>query len=383
MLAEWKRYTPRVGAEGRHQPCTHALGLAQRGGYMDSTCTSQHSHMSTHDLLPYSLASSHQGKKDVHQLDTAVQHFFEAGLSTSTHKTYKSAEKRYLQFCNQFSVKPFPASESALCYYVACLGQEGLTHATIKTYLAGVRQIQIAQGFPDLAIQTMPRLRQIIRGVRVEQGKLGRAPRTRLPITPAILRKMKKIWEEQGVSWAASTLAFFAFCRSGEITVPCEGGYDPTAHLSFNDLAVDNAKLPSQLSMRLKKTKTDPFREGVRVTIGVTKDDLCPIGAMMAYLVYRGSKDGPLFCWPDGTPLTRTRFVQETRTALTKANLPAKDFAGHSFHIGAASTAAAVGLEDSLIQTLGRWKSAAYLLYVRLDPGQLAKVAVSLASCQI
>lgn len=35
-----------------------------------------------------------------------------------------------------------------LCYYVACLGQEGLAHSTIKTYLSGMRQVQIAHGFP-------------------------------------------------------------------------------------------------------------------------------------------------------------------------------------------------------------------------------------------
>lgn len=263
-----------------------------------------------------------QGARDVHQLDGSVQRFFTAGLSTSTHKTYKSAEQRYLRFCTQFNIKPFPASETTLCYYVACLGQEGLAHTSIKTYLSGVRQIQIAHGLPDPSIQTMPRLRQIIRGVRVESGKAGRAPRTRLPITPAILQKMKTAWEQQGVSWstamlwAASTLTFFSFCRSGETTIPSGKAFDPTAHLAVGDLSVDNVKAPSRLTMRLKKSKTDPFREGVSITVGATKDSLCPIGAVLAYLAYRGTVPGPLFTWPDGTPLTRTRFVQEVRQAL-------------------------------------------------------------------
>ena len=135
--------------------------------------------------------------------------------------------------------------------------------------------------------------------------------------------------------------------------------------------------------MRLKKSKTDPFRQGVSITLGVTQDSLCPVAAMLAYLEFRGAQQGPLFIWPDGTPLTRSRFVDEVRGALTKAKLPAKDFAGHSFRIGAASTAAAAGLEDSAIQTLGRWKSAAYLLYIRMDQEQLAKVASVLSNCKI
>lgn len=43
--------------------------------------------------------------------------------------------------------------------------------------------------------------------------------------------------------------------------------------------------------------------------------------------------------WQDETPLTRIKFVEAVRDALTTANVPAKDFAGHSFRIGATTTA--------------------------------------------
>lgn len=273
-----------------------------------------------------------------------------------------------------------------LCYYVACLGQEGLANATIKTYLSGLRQVQITHGFPEPHLASMPRLQQLLRGVRVEQGKAGRAPRPRLPITPGILKRMKQVWEAEGVTWgntmlwAASTVTFFSFCRSGELTVPTEKGFDPTSHLTYDDISVDNRKIPSIVSIHLKKSKTDPFREGVRVTVGKTNNEICPVVALLSYLAIRGAGPGPLFRWKDGRPLTKDHFVRAVRSALTKADLPAAQYSGHSFRIGAATTAATVGIEDSLIQTLGRWKSSAYLFYVRLDPNKLAAVSAIMAA---
>ena len=67
------------------------------------------------------------------------------------------------------------------------------------------------------------------------------------------------------------------------------------------------------------------------------------------------------------------RFVESTRTALTQAGYRAKDYAGHSFRIGAATTAAQRGIQDSLIKTLGRWESSTR--YIRMPPLVLQGVA--------
>ena len=151
-------------------------------------------------------------------------------------------------------------------------------------------------------------------------------------------------------------------------------------HLSFRDLAVDNAKVPSVISLHLRHSKTDPTFKGVKVYIGRTGDDLCPVSALLHYLTARGNHPGPLFVCENGKPLIKSKFVAEVRVALTEANLPTGQYAGH---IGAATTVAAAGLEDSLIQTLGRWRSSAYLLYVCIDPRRLAAMSNSLAKCQI
>ncbi|XP_011406871.1 PREDICTED: uncharacterized protein LOC105314411 [Amphimedon queenslandica] len=163
---------------------------------------------------------------------------------------------------------------------------------------------------------------------------------------------MKGVWAqereyERSLWWAVALTAFFGFWRSREITVPQYRVYDPQVHLSFRDLAVDNSLHPNEISLLLHCSKTDQERS-VRVILGRTNADLCPVSALLSYLVHQGRGPGALFML-DGQPLERTRLVEEVRRTLTRVGLPAGNFAGHSFCIGAATTASAIGVEDSTI----------------------------------
>ena len=83
-----------------------------------------------------------------------------------------------------------------------------------------------------------------------------------------------------------------------------------------------------------------------------TDTNLCPVRAVQQYLAH-GTRPGPLFIWPDHKPLVNGRFISLLRDALKRAGLDLEKYAGHSFRIGAASTAATRGLEDSTIKMLG------------------------------
>ena len=308
-----------------------------------------------------------------------VYQLFEAGLAASSLKAYKSGQRRYAQFCMEVSLCPYPASEAVLCQFVARLYVDGLASGTVKSYLAAVRYAQIGLGMGDPHMSEMPQLEYVVKGFRrsVAQG----VGRPRLPITPCILRRLREVWllEPDRLSavmlWAAACLCFFGFLRSGEVVVPSDSGFDPGVHLCFGDVSVDSRLAPSCIQVVLKVSKTDPFRKGVALVIGKGSRDLCPVAAVLDYMVRRGSGAGPLFQFSDGRFLTRARFVTAVRSALSQAGLAAHMYSGHSFRIGAATTAALCGMQDSLIKTLGRWQSSAYTVYVRTPREVLQGVA--------
>lgn len=113
--------------------------------------------------------------------------------------------------------------------------------------------------------------------------------------------------------------------------------------------------------------------------MGRTVLDLCTVAVLLGYLTVRGSQPGPLFLFEDGQFLTRGRFVDVVQTTLSSARVDQQKYCSHSFCIGTATTAAARGIEDSVIKTLGRWESVAHLQYVRMPREQLFGVSSQLA----
>lgn len=227
----------------------------------------------------------------------------------------------------------------------------------------------------------MPRLHYVLRGIKSEEAKLQAPSKQRLPVTPAILLKLYSVLEHDPTNfdnimiWAASLVCFFGFLRSGEITIPSASAYDASTHLNPSDISVDVPSQPTVVQLKIKQSKTDPFRQGVNIYLGATGSTLCPVTALLNFLAIRGQADGPLFHYKDLTPLTKNKFTSSFRNILQRAGIDSLQYSGHSFRIGAASTAAANGVEDSLIQTLGRWKSSAYLTYVRIPPSNLAAIS--------
>ena len=173
-------------------------------------------------------------------------------------------------------------------------------------------------------------------------------------------------------------MAFFGFLRVSEFTVPSQYGYDHAYHLSLTDVTLDNRRSPKVIQLHIKQSKTDPFREGASIFLPKCHKDICPVHAMVDYLIVRGQQEGPLFLWPDGTMLTRHLFASALRTIMRNLNLSTQLYNTHSFRIGAATSANRAGFTSHQIKALGRWRSDAFQRYIRMSPKELATLTKQL-----
>lgn len=243
--------------------------------------------------------------------------------------------------------------------------------ATIKLYLSGVRHYYLKHGHVD-PLKSTDRLECILRGIKRLQGQsLQTKSSKRYPVTFSILKDIVGLLSKGFLSpfldtmmIAVCQLAFFGFLRCGEFTLKCSNELDNCILLS--DVYVDTKQ--SFYVLSLKVSKTDPFRQGVKIFIfeNVT---IKPVQSMIKYIrlrqIQNANEKSVLFVDDTGVPLTRSKFIEYFRHILASLGINDSNYCGHSFRIGAATTAAAAGIEDHLIQTLGRWSSNCYTRYIR------------------
>ena len=113
----------------------------------------------------------------------------------------------------------------------------------------------------------------------------------------------------------------------------------------------------------------DQFDKGSDFVLGHTGLDLCPVTTILRYIETRKDQPGQFFL---DSVITKSRFTSHICKIL---GLPQHQYTGHSFRIGAATTATLAGVEDSTFQAFGRWNSLAFLLYVRTPKEQLVALS--------
>lgn len=330
--------------------------------------------------------------RDDVSLNETIRKLWAATISHNTRRAYQTGLNRFLLFMTMYGfmwpLNGLPVfSEDILIYFVAhCFHSLTIRYSTIKLYLCGIRFMYLERGIVNpLGDTSTPllRLEAIVRAVKKVQGV---STFIRLPITVPILsqiityleRGIFSVYEDILVQTMCS-LAFFAFLRCGEIT--CDQ-FDSTLHLTLSSIAfaVDN----SYFTITLKASKTDPFRQGITIYVFKVNNSVCPVALMQKYLKIRylaaAHNSDPLFVTPGRQVVTRIYFIDKIKILLSRLGYDPKLYSGHSFRIGAATTAGKANLPDYLIKTLGRWSSDCYLRYIRTPVTCLQQAQINMSN---
>ena len=309
-------------------------------------------------------------------------------LAESTRADYKSAISSIASFCTKHKLQlSFPVSADTICLWMASMAST-LSYATIQVYMHGVGTTHVELGCPSPL--DVPIVWRMFTAVKRLQG--AKASKQKLPITNELLLQLER-WQDVSSVYglaqrAAMWLATCGLLRSGEFAIRNRSSNRMLRrHLTALDSNMQ--PLPSGwekqttdavtcLRVHIAASKTDPFRQGVEVLVSNPH----AIRAMVDYLRARGpaGPDEALFCGKKGGALEVKPFIASTQQLLRQAGLAnAAEFAGHSFRRGGATSLHEVGVPDSLIRTMGRWRSFAFARYIDVPHERIIAAGLRMA----
>lgn len=220
----------------------------------------------------------------------------------------------------------------------------------------------------DPKAATMPKLvldERDIQHIRVLEG----VDRVHLPISPSQLKSSKA--EEFDIIRLWTALHYSGWGSSH----PTQQTARLLNSASWWKKVAVNSVHPSIIKIYLQMSKMDQYGKGEDIYLGRTGSDLCLVSALLTYSSMRGNQPGPLFRLKDGRLLTKDLFIVKVRLVLSVLGYTKSSYAGHSFRIGAATTAVEHSIEDSVMKMLGWWKRSADQQYARASQKVLDSVS--------
>lgn len=291
------------------------------------------------------------------QLVAVTRGLLQNSLAPASRHAYSSGQRRFTDFCRRYGLTAVPASEATLTFFIGHLHREGLSVSTARQYLAAVRRLHLQWGWP-LPIEPSPYVAAALQGFE-PRGALPNECR-RQALTVQHLRDLKtrlalllpSVWDQR-CTWAACTLGFYGGLRSNEYLFTGSGRGARRSNLHFT---AEGCRL------RVDIQKNRQHGPPTYIDLPTVGTSTCPVRALRYFCQARDvtqPASAPLFLLETGVPLTRRRLNRILRHALGTG------FSSHSLRIGLVTTAAAAGVEDNVLQRLGRWRSSAYDGYVR------------------
>ena len=294
------------------------------------------------------------------------------GLASNSRKVYSQAVIKFCNFCELYELNPFEVNELLILRFIAHLAGAKFAPSTVRVYLSGVRAWLITAGSQPPSLYTQ-RVKWAIRAMERNCPPPVRVKPFTLSLFWAVAPFIYPVFDNI-VYFTAMLVGYFACLRSAEYTfAPGSGPPLMPAHLRFVD------SYPPHAVLSIQSSKTAPH--GFEVVIGCTSTSICAVCWLRVMLRTRSLPPHlPLFSLENGSPVSRALLAQFMQGALRAAGLDPTGYSTHSLRAGSATDAAGLGFSEAQIQSLGRWRSQAYKLYLRPSQTQQAGLSPRLSS---
>ena len=174
------------------------------------------------------------------------------------------------------------------------------------------------------------------------------------------------------------TTAYFGLLRASEFCCPTKSTFSPSSSLLVEDVKLNT----NSITVTLKVSKSDPYRNGHQIRFTRTGKSICPYRALQKHIENCLDTGKPLFAFYSGKFLTRQLFTSIPNDLLRPTSF-AEKYSSHSFRIGAATAAASSETPEWLLKHIGRWSSSCYQRYIRTPEQAIRMVQKKLATSQV
>ncbi|XP_052257114.1 integrase/recombinase xerD homolog isoform X1 [Dreissena polymorpha] len=310
-------------------------------------------------------SNCNSGSSSTAQLNLQIYNLLNSSLAPSTRASYQNALQHYNNFhSTHYPQQPlWPTTTEQLAQFIAVCNARQLKASTITSYISAITYVHKLKGFSNPAESFV--IKKLLHSIRRHKNFDRRHPFTpdHLQLLLSNLRVLVSDKYTQVLMRTMFLFAFYGLFRLGELATSSMGFMNviQRQNLSFTF----NGSIVSGVSVLVNAYK---HSQGRCATIPLSRQackQLCPIRAVLRYLRIAPQYPGPLFRFTNGEAISTTFFRTLLHRCVIASNLDPKLFTAHSFRIGGATHAHSNHMSPSQIQQLGRWKSQAYLKYIR------------------
>ncbi|KAJ3909944.1 hypothetical protein F5879DRAFT_790487 [Lentinula edodes] len=299
-----------------------------------------------------------------------IQHVLTNGYVESTLETYASGLLSFHIFCDSRNIpeaQRAPCSSDLLNAWISTMPGH-YAGTSVKNYVHGVRAWHIIHGVQwktdKNSFDTM------IHGAERLQPERSRRKK-RMPFTHEYIAKLLEDFNTSdpfdAACGACLTTSFYCAARVGELPVPNLKDFTPDKYITSAHVrkARDRNGFETTI-LHIPHTKSNQL-EGEDIYFSKQLGSTDPESLFLNHLaVNKPSPTEHLFAYQhktDRRPLTKHAFLQ--RINKTAKNLGLPILQGHGIPIGATFEYLLRGIPFDAVRVIGRWKSDAFLLYLR------------------